>query len=133
MKELELDQVVGFRLEIAGATLTISCSCGERFDSPQGSLGGLPLAIHVCPRCTESRVSPPRTSLAIIARFIPDHGHDELLAINRGLTELAESWHRRGPWPAALDADGVELGPPMERELQAHLLDPLLVERGEPT
>ena len=131
MRPLDPRSVVRCELELEGPMLHIACACGVEFSSLQATICGLPIAVHACPSCGVETVSDLEISRQVLARFLPDLDFDSLHRLNTELDDLSQHWHRHPSWREILSVEGADLGPPMERELVAKLLKPILVEDRE--
>lgn len=111
-------EILEIRPSVVGMTVVVCCrACARRFESYQGTIGGLAVGVHCCPRCGACHAATPDAFETALDRLLPAPGVQEMRELTTEATRIAEGWHRVEALVGVLQYRGVPLGPATERGL----------------
>ena len=127
---LNLSSVLGVSLKQSGPILKIRCqACQVIFDSPQPTMGGVPIGDHTCPQCEHAYATDPEVFLPIMSQSFERCNFSRAASRNAEAMRSATTWHRDDPWRDVFDYKGVDLGPPTEREIAGSFTEAFVIKK----
>jgi transposase-like protein len=104
--------------DLEGAMYVLKCNkCKTVYESRQKTFMGLGISRHICHSCNTSFEVGPEAYLKTLNVVFGRPSINEILEEVNDASNIVENWYKKPPFNKILEANGINLGEPMEREL----------------